>query len=160
MVARFRPEVRLTARQDVLLAGHRRGPIARRRGASSAGRRRRWPRDLTPVRRLAVACPALPTCGQALAEAERVMPDVVDDRRGRARRGSGSTSTEVDVRMTGCPNGCARPYTAEIGIVGPTKRGYDLYVGGAPGGDRLAGRLAKSVKLDDVVDTLRPLLER
>ena len=158
VVARFRPGIRFTARQDVLLTGldpADRGAVEgifRRAGSPLAG-------DLTPVRRLALACPALPTCGQALAEAERVMPEVVDQLE-LALAGLGLDHLPIDVRMTGCPNGCARPYTAEIGIVGRTKRGYDVYVGGAPGGDRLAGRLAKNVKLDVVVDTLRPLLER
>ncbi|MGH9118429.1 MAG: NADPH-dependent assimilatory sulfite reductase hemoprotein subunit [Acidimicrobiales bacterium] len=158
VVARFRPGIRFTARQDVLLTGldpADRGAVEaifRRAGSPLAT-------DLTPVRRLALACPALPTCGQALAEAERVMPEVVDQLE-LALAGLGLDHLPIDVRMTGCPNGCARPYTAEIGVVGRTKRGYDVYVGGAPSGDRLAGRLAKNVKLEVVVDTLRPLLER
>ena len=94
------------------------------------------------MRRLAVACPALPTCGQALAEAERVLPE---DRPPPSRTGwpsVGLDGTEVRVHVTGCPNGCARPYTAEIGIVGRTKTAYDVYVGGAATGERLARRLA------------------
>ena len=62
--------------------------------------------------------------------------------------------------MTGCPNGCARPYTAEIGIVGRTKTAYDVYVGGSATGERLARRLAVSVKLRELGAALRPTLER
>jgi sulfite reductase (ferredoxin) len=113
--------------------------------------------QLTPVRRLALACPALPTCGLALAEAERVLPGVVDELEA-ALAGLGLGDEAVDVRMTGCPNGCARPYTAEIGIVGRTKRGYDVYVGGSPGGDRLASFLVRNVALDELVARLEPLL--
>ncbi len=158
VVDHFRPGIRFTARQDVLLTGLDPADrpaiegIFRRAGSALAD-------DLTPMRRLALACPALPTCGQALAEAERVMPEVVDQLE-LAMLGLGLDHLPIDVRMTGCPNGCARPYTAEIGIVGRTKRGYDIYVGGSPGGDRLGGMLAKNVKLEVVVDTLRPLLER
>jgi sulfite reductase (ferredoxin) len=61
--------------------------------------------------------------------------------------------------MTGCPNGCSRPYAAELGIVGRTKRNYDIYVGGAPAGDRLARVLRSDVPLTDVPELLRPLLE-
>jgi sulfite reductase (ferredoxin) len=62
--------------------------------------------------------------------------------------------------MTGCPNGCSRPYAAELGIVGRSKRGYDIFLGGSPAGDRLARRLRADVPLADIADLLRPLLER
>ena len=158
IVARFGTEVRLTARQDILLCGvegrDRRAveAILREHGVALA-------EELPPVRRLAVACPALPTCGQALAEAERVLPKIsatVED----GLASVGLDGTEVRVHVTGCPNGCARPYTAEIGIVGRTKTAYDVYVGGAATGERLARRLATGVKLADLGDRLRPLLER
>jgi sulfite reductase (ferredoxin) len=155
---RFAQEIRLTARQDVLLCGiegrDRREieAILRRHGVPLA-------EELPPVRRLAVACPALPTCGQALGEAERVLPRISATI--EAELGAlGLDGTEVRVHITGCPNGCARPYTAEIGIVGRTKTAYDIYVGGAATGERLARRFATSVKLADLGDRLRPLLEQ
>ena len=64
------------------------------------------------------------------------------------------------LNVTGCPNGCARPYTSEIGIVGRTKSDYDLYVGGAVGGQRLNRRIAIGARLDDVPKLLAPLFER
>ena len=62
--------------------------------------------------------------------------------------------------MTGCPNGCSRPYAAELGIVGRSKRGYDIFIGGSPAGDRLARRLHTDVSLAEIPDLLRPLFER
>jgi sulfite reductase (ferredoxin) len=156
VAARFGPGIRLTARQDVLLTDLEPADRADVEAIlAEAGVARA--EQLTPVRRLALACPALPTCGLALAEAERVLPGVVDELEA-ALAGLGLGEEAVDVRMTGCPNGCARPYTAEIGIVGRTKRGYDVYVGGSPGGDRLASFLVRNVALDELVARLEPLL--
>jgi sulfite reductase (ferredoxin) len=73
---------------------------------------------------------------------------------------AGLGELDVRVNITGCPNGCARPYTAEIGIVGRTKTGYDVYVGGAVGGDRLAERIATGVKLADLPAVLGPVTAR
>jgi sulfite reductase (ferredoxin) len=151
-------EVRVTPRQDLLLCGA--GDEAaralmgalRHHGVALAD-------DLSPVRRLAIACPALPTCGQALAEGERVLPKVVDDIEA-TMAAAGVAGRSVRINMTGCPNGCARPYTAEIGIVGRTKRAYDLYVGGSPSGVRLAERLRASVELDEIPKLLAPLFAR
>src|SRR5690606_21451735 len=66
----------------------------------------------------------------------------------------------VQVNMTGCDNGCARPYTAEIGIVGRTKRGYDLFLGGSTGGNRLAVSVREEMTLDELDGVLRPIVER
>ncbi len=136
-------QVRLTPRQDVLLTGidtDRRDEIDEVLVAHRVAEHL----ALTPVRRLAVACPALPTCGQALAEAERVLPKIVGDAEAAAEE-VGLDRDAVRIHVTGCPNGCARPYTAEIGIVGRTKRTYDVYVGGSVGGERLNRRLAADV---------------
>lgn len=158
IIDRFRPGIHLTARQDILLTGI---DPADRTAVEAAFIAAGAPlvEDLSPTRRLALACPALPTCGLALSEAERAMPDLID-RMEAELSDLGLADLPIDVRMTGCPNGCARPYTAEIGIVGRTKRGYDVYIGGSPGGDRLGLRLARNVNLDELVPTLRPLLER
>ena len=112
--------------------------------------------DLGPVERLAIACPALPTCGQALGEAERILPAIVDEL--EALLSAQSITRNVRVHMTGCPNGCARPYTAELGIVGRTKKTRDIYLGGSPGGDRLALKLATDVDLRDLSITLAPII--
>jgi sulfite reductase (ferredoxin) len=115
--------------------------------------------DLGNVERHALACPALPTCSQALTEAERRLPELVAGleealaHRQLARR-------PVQLRMTGCPNGCARPAIAEIGVVGRTKSTYDLYLGGRTRGDRLASLYREKVTLEEIPDILGPLFDR
>jgi len=151
-------ELRVTARQDLLLCG-----IAPSRVAEVEQRLRdhgvRLAEDVTALRRLAIACPALPTCGQALGEAERVLPQLVDELE-KVLADSGHADLPVRLNMTGCPNGCSRPYTAEIGVVGRTKKSYDVYVGGSPGGDRLATRIRADVPFDQLAATIAPLFER
>ena len=158
VVETWRPEIRLTARQDVLLCGFSDGDRA---GVDAVLAAHGVPpaRDLRPVERHAMACPALPTCGQALAEAERVLPRIVDDVYG-VLEAVDLGDLPVRVNVTGCPNGCARPYTSEIGIVGRTKSTYDLYVGGAVGGQRLNRRVAIGATLDEVPKLLAPLFEQ
>ncbi len=104
--------------------------------------------DQSPTRNLAIACPALPTCSKALGEAERVLPDVVEQLE-KVLADTGNTGLPLRLNMTGCPNGCSRPYAAELGIVGRTKKNYDIYVGGSPAGDRLARVLRADVPLTD-----------
>ncbi len=114
---------------------------------------------LTNARRYSMACPALPTCGLALAESERVAPAVFDAIADELSR-LGLGDLDLNIRMTGCPNGCARPYNADIGLVGRKPGVYHVYVGGGLAGDRLADLYAADVAIDTVVETLRPLLER
>jgi sulfite reductase (ferredoxin) len=114
--------------------------------------------DLSTVRRYSMACPALPTCGLALTESERVMPEVVDDFE-ELLASLGLEDEALTLRMTGCPNGCARPYTAEIGLVGRKPgQSYNIYVGGSISGDRMAELFAEDVPMNDLKQTLRPLL--
>ena len=112
---------------------------------------------ISPVRRYALACPAMPTCGLAIAEAERVAPQVIDQFEA-ALTDLGIPNEAVVVRMTGCPNGCARPYMAEIGFVGRALNKYTIFLGGSPVGTRLAQTFLDLVPLDDLVPTLRPIL--
>jgi len=115
--------------------------------------------ELGTVERSALACPALPTCSQALAEAERRLPSLVDDLQGALNQ-KGLGKRRLQLRMTGCPNGCARPAVAEVGVVGRTKNSYDLYLGGTLRGDRLASLHQEKLKLDEIPAVLEPLLER
>jgi sulfite reductase (ferredoxin) len=158
IVTRWRPEVRLTTRQDLLLTGFA-GEDRDAVDAVLAAHAVVAADDLRPVERHAMACPALPTCGQALSEAERVLPQIVDGVH-EALENVGLGDLPLRLNVTGCPNGCARPYTSEIGIVGRTKSTYDLYVGGAVGGQRLNRRIAIGARLDDVPKLLAPLFER
>ena len=115
--------------------------------------------ELSHVRRWSMACPALPTCGLALADSERIMPGVVDQIEREFAR-LGIDDVPITVRMTGCPNGCARPYNADIGLVGRKPGRYHVYVGGGLAGDRMADLFAGEVPIERLVETLRPLLER
>jgi sulfite reductase (ferredoxin) len=115
--------------------------------------------ELGNVERAALACPALPTCSQALTEAERRLPSLIDDVQASLDQ-KGLGKRRLQLRMTGCPNGCARPAVAEVGVVGRTKNSYDLFLGGGLRGDRLASLHQEKLKLDEIPAVLEPLLER
>ena len=108
------------------------------------------------LRRNAMACVALPTCGLALAESERFLPDLLTALEAEAAA-AGLGGDEITIRMTGCPNGCARPYLAEIGLVGVRPGFYHLYLGGAFDGTRLSKLYRREVDQDAIVAALRPL---
>ena len=115
--------------------------------------------ELGSVERTALACVALPTCSQALTEAERQLPEMVAALES-SLESVGIGQRPLQLRMTGCPNGCARPAVAEVGLVGRTKTSYDLIVGGGLSGNRLARTLAEKVKIADVPSVLEPLFIR
>ncbi len=156
VVEQFRPGIRLTGQQNILLtdiAEEQRQPLEAllsHYGISTDP-------NAAGAYRFAMACPALPTCGLALAEAERVLPAVMlqieEDLRSLGLEGE-----PLSVRMTGCPNGCARPYMGDIGFVGRTKDVYNIYVGGDWANTRMNTLYASSVHLKDLASTLRPLL--
>jgi sulfite reductase (ferredoxin) len=148
----------ITAQQDLVLS-HVRPEVRAVIDATLAAHGVDREDQLGSVERTAVACVSLPTCGQALAESERVLPDVVARLEGTLE-GQGLKSRPLQLRMTGCPNGCARAAVAEVGLVGRTKTSYDLFLGGGPRGDRLAVLHQEKVKLDDLPEVLAPLLER
>jgi sulfite reductase (ferredoxin) len=114
------------------------------------------PDDLSPFTRLAMACPALPTCGLAITESERVLPDFVQQVEtlwGEV----GLADTPLIIRMTGCPNGCARPYLAELGLVGALPGYYQVWVGASANGDRLAQVLWEKMPLENLTQALKPV---
>jgi sulfite reductase (NADPH) hemoprotein beta-component len=100
---------------------------------------------------------ALPTCGLALAESERYLPSLITRLEAELET-CGLADDEITIRMTGCPNGCARPYMSEIGLVGRSPGLYNLYLGGAHDGSRLSKLHARDVDGDAIVEALRPLL--
>jgi sulfite reductase (NADPH) hemoprotein beta-component len=108
------------------------------------------------LRRNALACVALPTCGLALAESERYLPELIT-RLDDALDGAGLAQDDITIRMTGCPNGCARPYLSEIGLVGRSSGLYNLYLGGAFDGTRMNKLYRRDVGGDAIVDALTPL---
>jgi sulfite reductase (ferredoxin) len=158
IVERFRPQLRLTPLQDVLFCGLAGGDLSKIEGLL-AEHGVTPPEKLTPMRRHSLACPAIPTCGLAISEAERALPGILDELEEELRR-LGLEQETLGVRMTGCPNGCVRPYQSDIGIVGRSGDKYTLFVGGRILGDRLSFELADLVTRSEVVATLRPVLER
>ncbi|MBO1438134.1 Sulfite reductase [ferredoxin] [Calidithermus roseus] len=157
VVQRFAPEVRLTAQQNILFVGVDPSDqaaieaIFRNHGVALPG-------TLPLAVQNAMACPALPTCGLAITESERVMPEVIrefDALLGRLELHDGPIP---HVRMTGCPNGCARPYSAEVGLVGRSLGSYTIYLGGSPLGTRLGQVYLDNVKREEIVNRLEPLL--
>jgi sulfite reductase (NADPH) hemoprotein beta-component len=113
---------------------------------------------LSGLRANAMACVALPTCGLALAESERYLPDLVTALESELER-YGLAEDAITIRMTGCPNGCARPYLAEIGLVGRGPGLYNLYLGGAFDGTRLNKLYRKDVGHAAIIAALAPLFE-
>jgi sulfite reductase (NADPH) hemoprotein beta-component len=115
--------------------------------------------DLSGLRRSSMACVALPTCGLALAESERFLPELLTSLEESLDK-AGLRNDEIVIRMTGCPNGCARPYLAEIGLVGRGPGLYNLYLGAAFNGDRLNKLFAEDVDKARIVGLLDPMFAR
>jgi sulfite reductase (ferredoxin) len=115
--------------------------------------------ELTVTRRLAISCPAYPTCGLAVTEAERVMPAVLHQIEQELQR-QGLLGERIAIHMTGCPNGCARPYTPDIGLVGKAKHKYTIYLGGNVQGTRIGFLYQDMVPQEEIAARLAPVLAR
>jgi len=155
IVDSYRIDSRLTARQGIILCDiedawrDNINRILREHGVKQE-------HELTLARRYSMACPALPTCGLSVTESERVMPDVMDQIEA-ALAEHGLAGERITVHMTGCPNGCARPYTPDVGLVGKAKLKYTLYLGGHDLGTRIAWIYRDMVPLEEIGSTLSPL---
>lgn len=151
-------DFRLTPSQNVTISGvtDEQKPkieaILQRHGLSQENER-------SPLRLNALSCVALPTCGLALAESERVLPDLLQKLEPVLEE-AGVSQTPISVRITGCPNGCARPYLAEIALIGRAPNKYALYLGASYNGTRMNRLAAPSVTIDDAIVFLRPILQR
>ena len=155
----FGPGVHLTPQQNVLLTDIPEEQRAAVEQVLADHGVRPGGEGVSVVRRWAMACPALPTCGLALAEAERALPGVLDELEVELAR-LGLADAPLTVRMTGCPNGCARPYTADLALVGRSSEKYQVLLGGSMLGTRLAEQYADLVRRDELVGLLRPIFER
>ena len=157
ILRRFGMETRLTALQSVLLCDidpRDRAEIEQimvDHGIKTA-------EELSLIRRYSIACPAFPTCGLSITESERALPGIIDQLDVEVAR-LGLQSAKIAVHMTGCPNGCARPYTPDIGLVGKAVGKYTMFVGGNPEGTRLGFIYRDMVELDNIVPALVPLLQ-
>ncbi|QDU25941.1 Sulfite reductase [ferredoxin] [Anatilimnocola aggregata] len=112
--------------------------------------------EISEVRRYSMACVAWPTCGLSITESERALPGMIDQLEVELAR-LGLSTEKFTVRMTGCPNGCARPYNCDVGLVGRARGQYTLFVGGRLLGDRLNSLYKDYVPAEEVVSTLTPL---
>lgn len=113
--------------------------------------------QLSGLRLNSMACVALPTCGLSLAEGERYLPDLVDSIE-EILDEAGLRDEEISIRMTGCPNSCARPTLAEIGLIGKAPGKYNLYLGASRNGTRLNKLYRQAIGHDEILEALRPLL--
>ncbi len=158
LIDRYKPEIRLTPSQNLILANIEAGnrvdvtAILAEHGVPVENQG-------TILGRASMACPAMPTCGLALAESERYLPGLLN-RLEELLGGIGLKDEEIIVRMTGCPNGCARPYMAEIGFVGKAPGRYQIYLGGNESSTRLNRLFRDNVKDPEIITELRPVLER
>jgi sulfite reductase (ferredoxin) len=154
VVTEFEPDLRITGQQNLLLTnlhgGHRVmiESTLRENGVEFNPSR-------LGLKRHALACPALPTCGLAVAEAERALPGIIEAI-GLELEALGLKNEPLSIRVTGCPNGCARPRMGDIGIVGRSFDLYDVFVGGDNANTRLNTILTERVKRNEIAATLRP----
>lgn len=156
VISRFGLDPIATPQQDLLLSNIRAADravveaVLRAHGVTFA-------EALSPLRRWSLSCTALPTCGQALTEGERAHhPILLDVEAVLARHGL--LGERISLRLTGCPNGCARPYAGDIGVVGRAPGLYTLFVGGDFAGTRLNFPIADKVAQEAIGATLEPLL--
>ena len=159
-VAKYQPEVRLTPANNIILANlaaAQQDEITRL--FAEHGVQTQPEQQGSLLRRASMACVALPTCGLALAESERYLPDLITRLEGLLTE-VGLGGQEITIRMTGCPNGCARPYMAEIGFVGKAPGRYQIWLGGNEASTRLNRLYRDMVKDPDIVTELRPLFMR
>ena len=146
-------DFRLTGNQNVIVANV---PASERAAIEALVDAHGLTKGAGALRRNALACVALPTCGLALAESERYLPDLLTELE-ESLASHGLAEDEITIRSTGCPNGCARPYIAEIGLVGRGPERYHLYLGAAFDGSRLSKLYAPDVAAKDIRPTLDPL---
>jgi len=146
-------DFRLTANQNVIVANV---PGAKRAEIEALVDQYGITKGAGALRRNSIACVALPTCGLALAESERYLPDLMTELE-ESLATHGLAEEEITIRSTGCPNGCARPFIAEIGLVGRGPERYHLYLGAAFDGSRLSKLYKEDVAASDIRDTLDPL---
>jgi sulfite reductase (NADPH) hemoprotein beta-component len=151
-------EFRLTANQNVILANvseEDKHPINMLLAAYGV----KTENQTTALHAAAMACPALPTCGLALAESERMLPGFID-RIEKLLAEVGLAGEEIIIRSTGCPNGCARPYMAEIAFVGKSPGRYQVWLGGDTTGTRLNRIWKDVIKEADLETEFRPMFTR
>jgi len=151
-------DFRLTTNQNLTIAGI--GADNKPRiEALLAEHRIPLPDDWSGIRRHAISCVSLPTCGLAMAESERWLPDLLNVLEPVLQR-NGLSSEAITLRVTGCPNGCGRPFLGEIGLVGKSLGRYNLYLGAGFAGERLNKLYRENLTEDEIATVLTPLIEQ
>jgi sulfite reductase (ferredoxin) len=156
IISTYRLDIRLTPLQSIIVCDidrvdrDRINQVLSEHGVPSAD-------ELSLIRRYSIACPALPTCGLSITESERVLPQLIDQLDDMIAELS-LEAHKIAIHMTGCPNGCTRPYTPDIGLVGRSAGRYTLFLGGNAEGTRLAFIYQDQVPFDEIAEALRPLL--
>ncbi len=156
IIEKFEIPMRLTANHDIIL--YEIAPENKEEIAAMLSQRgiETNPEALDPITRYSMACPALPTCGLAITESERILPQISDRIRTLLTK-LGMDDEYFVIRMTGCPNGCARPYMAELGFVGSGPNKYQIWLGGTPDQTQLAQPYEQKMPVDDLEDFLEPI---
>lgn len=157
ILTRFGMDTRLTALQSVILCDidpKDRAEIDRM--MSEYGIKKA--EELSLLRRYSIACPAFPTCGLSITESERALPGVIDQLDVEIAR-LGLQAEKIAIHMTGCPNGCARPYTPDIGFVGRAAGKYTIFLGGNVEGTRLGFIYKDQVPQEELATQISPLLK-
>ncbi|MFM2482172.1 assimilatory sulfite reductase (NADPH) hemoprotein subunit [Celerinatantimonas sp. YJH-8] len=150
-------DIRMTANQNIIIAGV---PEAEKAQIEQMARQYGlYGEELTWLRKLSIACVALPTCGLAMAESERYIPELITKVDALLEK-NGLANEPIVMRMTGCPNGCARPFAAEIGFVGKGPGRYNLYLGASPVGTRLNKLYRENIPEETILEELDGLFAR
>lgn len=150
-------DFRLTANQNLVIgrvSSHKKKKInelIQQHGLSDGA-------NYTALRRNSMACVAFPTCGLAMAESERYLPSLLDKIEPMLQE-VGLVEEDIVIRMTGCPNGCARPALAEIAFIGKAPGKYNMYLGGGFAGDRLSKLFKENIGEAEILDSLSPILK-
>jgi len=149
-------EFRLTGNQNLMIC---RLTLGERRIVESILERNGFiDNDPTAMRKNSIACTALNTCTLAFAEAERYLPDLIDQLDTILHKLK-LQNDSISIRMTGCPNGCGRPYLGEIGLVGRAVGRYNLYLGASHNGERLNKLYKEMLNESEILSTLEPILK-
>ncbi|KAG6541887.1 hypothetical protein Mapa_016715 [Marchantia paleacea] len=156
VIEKYNLSVRLTANQNIILCDIRqawRPKINKILAAVGV----KLPRSIDTLNVTSLACPALPLCPLAITEAERGAPAILERIRASMKKVGLGSKTPLVVRFTGCPNGCTRPYMAELGLVGDGPNSYQLWVGGTSNQTRLAQIFMDKVKIQELEKVFEPM---
>jgi sulfite reductase (ferredoxin) len=151
----LQPSIRLTSHQSIIFGDIRPQDrtaleeILRSHGVKLT-------EEISTVRRWSMACVAWPTCGLSITESERALPGIIDQVEAELAR-LGLSNEKFTIRMTGCPNGCARPYNCDVGLVGKARGKYTVFLGGRLLGDRLNFLYKDMIPEEEVASTLAPV---